>query len=213
MAFDIDEQEKFDTLKDYWNSYGNLVIGILVGAALTFAGVQWWKHNQQQKSSEASALFTALQDAQKNNQTQIVTNTAKTLTEQYADTAYAARGALIAAAGNTQANDIKTAKAELQWVLDHSKEAGMKALAALNLAGILLDENNPAAALALLNAPHEEAFADLFSDRKGDTLVMQNKQAEARSAYKIALEKLPPDSPYRKVVEIKLNAIAGVAPK
>lgn len=213
MAFDIDEQEKFDTLKDYWNSYGNLVIGFLVAAALTFAGVQWWKHNQQKKSSEASALFTALQDAQKNNQPQIVTNTVKTLTEQYADTAYAARGALIAAAGNTQANDIKTAKGELQWVLDHSKEEAMKALATLNLAGILLDENNPAAALVLLNAPHEEAFADLFSDRKGDTLVMQNKQAEARSAYKIALEKLPPDSSYRKVVEIKLNAIAGVAPK
>ena len=190
-----------------------MVIGALVAAALTFAGVQWWQHNQQQKSAEASALFTALQNAQKINQIQIVTDTAKTLTEQYADTAYAARGALIAAAGNTQAHDIKTAKAELQWVLDHSKEAAMKALATLNLTGILLDENNPAAALALLNAPYEEAFADLFSDRKGDALVMQNKQADARSAYKTALEKLPPDSSYRKVVEIKLNAIAGVAPK
>ncbi|ARU32012.1 hypothetical protein CAP31_10220 [Sulfuriferula sp. AH1] len=121
--------------------------------------------------------------------------------------------ALIAAASNLQSDDTKTAKAELQWVLDNSKEEGMKALAALHLAGVLLDENNPAAALALLDAPHEEAFADLFSDRKGDALVMQNKRDEARAAYKIALEKLPENSPYRKVVEIKLNAIAGVAAK
>ncbi|WP_124950837.1 YfgM family protein [Sulfuriferula thiophila] len=213
MSLDLEEQEKLDTLKDYWNSYGNLVVGALAAVAITFAGVQWWQHNQQQKSAEASALFTALQNAQKTNQTQIVTDTAKTLTGQYASTAYAARGALIAAASNVQANDVKTAKAELQWVIDNSKEDGIKALATLQMAGILLDENNPSAALALLDAPHEEAFADLFSDRKGDALVMQNKQGEARKAYKIALEKLPAGSPYRKVIEIKLNAIAGVSTK
>ena len=213
MSLDLDEQEKLDTLKEYWNSYGNLVVGVLAAVAVTFAGAQWWQHNKQQKSAEASALFTALQTAQKTNQTKIVTDTAKTLTDQYSGTAYAARGSLIAAASNAQVNDIKTAKTELQWVLDNSKESGIKALAALQLAGILLDENNPTAALALLDAPHDEAFADLFSDRKGDTLVMQNKYEEARSAYKIALEKLPADSAYRKVVEIKLNAIAGVTTK
>ena len=213
MSLDLEEQEKLDTLKEYWSSYGNLIVGALAAVAITFAGMQWWQHNQQQKSAEASALFTALQNAQKSNQTKIVTDTAKTLTEQYASTAYAARGALIAAASNVQADDSKTAKTELQWVLDHSKEDGLKALATLHLAGILLDENNPTAALTLLDTPHEETFADLFSDRKGDALVMQNKRDEARAAYKIALEKLPDGSPYRKVVEIKLNAIAGVASK
>ena len=213
MSLDLEEQEKLDTLKEYWNHYGNLVMSALAAAAIAYAGAQWWQHNQQQKSAEASAMFTALQNAQKTNQTKIVTDTAKTLTEQYAGTAYAARGALIAAASNLQSDDAKTAKTELQWVLDNSKEEGVKALATLHLAGILLDENNPAAALALLDAPHEEAFADLFSDRKGDALVMQNKRDEARAAYRIALEKLPENSPYRKVVEIKLNAIAGVAAK
>ncbi|MDR3393259.1 MAG: tetratricopeptide repeat protein [Sulfuriferula sp.] len=213
MSLDLEEQEKLDTLKEYWDRYGNLVVGALAAVAITFAGMQWWQHNQQQKSAEASALFSALQNAQKTNQTKIVVETAKTLTEQYAGTAYAARGALIAAATSFNANDLKTAKAELQWVLDHSKEDGIKTLAALHMADILLDENNPAAALALLDAPHEESFADLFSDRKGDALVMQNKRDEARATYKIALEKLPADSPYRKVIEIKLNAIAGVATK
>lgn len=213
MSLDLDEQEKLDTLKEYWNKYGKLLAGALAVAAIAFAGMQWWQHNQHQKSAEASALYTALQNAQKTNQNKIVTDTAKTLTEQYSGTAYAARGALISATSNLQSNDTKTAKAELQWVLDHSNEPGLKALATLNMVGILLDENNTAAALTLLDAPHDEAFADLYSDRKGDALVMQNKREEARAAYKIALGKLPADSGYRKVVEIKLNAIAGVTSK
>ncbi|MHB1678199.1 MAG: YfgM family protein [Sulfuriferula sp.] len=211
FELDLDEQEKIDTLKNYWQRYANLITAVLAVAALSFAGVEWWQHMQQKQAAEASVLYTALQNAQKSNQTSVVSGTAQTLMSQYGTTAYAARGALIAAAMNVQANDLPTAQNELQWVLDHSKESGIKALAGLHLAEILLDENQAAAALMQLNAAHEEAFANLYNDLKGDALVMQNKRPEARAAYKIAIEKLPPDSQYRSTIETKLNAIGGVA--
>jgi predicted negative regulator of RcsB-dependent stress response len=210
MSLDLEEQEKLDALKDAWKAYGNLIIGALSIAAIGYAGWQWWQHGQQQKNAEAAALYSALQTAQKTQQTKIVTDNAKTLTEKYGSTAYAARAALIAAASNVQAKDNKTAKTELQWVLDNSKENAIKSIAALHLAQILFDENDLNGALALLNAAHDESYADLYNDLKGDILTAQNKQADARAAYKIALEKLSADSPYRQVLTIKLNAVAGV---
>ena len=209
----LDEQEKIDSLKEYWRRYGNVVLAVLATIAVTVSGTQWWQHLQQQKSADAAVLYSALQNAQLTNQAKTVTDTAQTLMAQYPTTAYAARAALIAAASNVQNNNPDIARTELQWVLDHSKEAGLKALAGLHLAGILLDQNQPAAALTLLNTAHQEAFADLYNDLKGDALVMLNKRDEARAAYQIALEKLPADSPYRSVIDIKLNAIAGVAAK
>lgn len=208
---DLDEQEKIDALKNYWQRYANLILVILALAAFGLAGWQWWHHMQRKNAAEASVLYADLQHAQKDNQTRIVTDTAQTLMAQYGSTAYAARGAIIAAAANVQTGNLPTAKIELQWVLTHSKESGIKALAGLHLAEIFLDENQPAAALTQLNAAHEESFANLYNDLKGDALAMQNKRPEARAAYKIALEKSPPDSQYRNVIETKLNAVGGVA--
>lgn len=213
MSLDLEEQEKLDALKDAWKRYGNLIVGVLSIAAISYAGWQWWQHNKQQKNAEAAALYSALQTAQKSQQTKIVTDSAKTLTEKYGNTPYAARAALIAAASNVQAQDSKTAKIELQWVLDHSKEDTIKSVAALHLAQILFDENDLNGALALLNAAHDEAYADLYNDLKGDILAAQNKQEDARAAYKIALAKIAVDSPYRQVLTIKLNAVAGVTPQ
>jgi predicted negative regulator of RcsB-dependent stress response len=211
MSLDLEEQEKLDELKDAWKRYGNLIVGALSIAAISYAGWQWWHHNQQQKNAEAAALYSSLQTAQKSQQNKIVTDNAKTLTEKYGSTAYAARAALIAAASNVQAQDNKTAKVELQWILDNSKEDAIKSVAALHLAQILYDENDLNGALALLNAPHDESYADLYNDLKGDILAAQNKPVDARAAYKIALEKLSADSPYRQVITIKLNAVAGVS--
>lgn len=210
---DLDEQEKIDALKNFWQRYANPIIIFLAIAAFGLAGWQWWQHLQQKKTAEASVLYADLQNAQKSNQTRIVADTAQTLMAQYGGTAYASRGAIIAAASNVQAGNLPAAKNELQWVLAHSKESGVTALAGLHLAEVFLDENQPDAALTQLNAVHDESYANLYNDLKGDALVMQNKRPEARGAYKIALEKLPPDSQYRSVIETKLNAIGGVGPQ
>jgi predicted negative regulator of RcsB-dependent stress response len=44
---------------------------------------------------------------------------------------------------------------------------------------------------------------------RGDVLVGQGKLDEARAAYRQALEKLPPDSGFRLMVQAKLDGIGG----
>ena len=55
-------------------------------------------------------------------------------------------------------------------------------------------------------------FAALVADRKGDIHVLQGKKAEAQAEYTAAYKALDERADYRRLVEIKLNAL-GVDPK
>jgi predicted negative regulator of RcsB-dependent stress response len=118
-------------------------------------------------------------------------------------------GALLAAKSAFDANDMKSAKAYLQWVVDHSSGEEYQAIARLRLAGLLLDEKAYDDGLKLLSAPFPEQFAGLVADRRGDLLFAQNKIEEARAAYQLALEKIEAKGPARQLIQLKLDAIGG----
>jgi predicted negative regulator of RcsB-dependent stress response len=119
---------------------------------------------------------------------------------------------LAAAKSAFDANDLKTAKAQLQWVISKGNDAAYKALARIRLAGVLLDEKSYDEGLKLLAEDFPPSFAPLAADRKGDILVAQNKKAEARAAYQSALEKMDQRNPGRQLIQLKLDALGG-APK
>ena len=64
-------------------------------------------------------------------------------------------------------------------------------------------------ALKQLEAPFEPAFQGLAAQLKGDILAGQGKVADAREAYKLALEKLGDKSPIKPLVEIRLDGLGG----
>jgi predicted negative regulator of RcsB-dependent stress response len=92
-------------------------------------------------------------------------------------------------------------------VIDHAKEEGARDIARLRLAGIQMDEKSYEEAMKTLEGAHDKAFDGLFSDLKGDLLTAQGKMADARVAYKAALEKMDEKSAYRQVVEMKLDGL------
>jgi Tetratricopeptide repeat-like domain len=49
----------------------------------------------------------------------------------------------------------------------------------------------------------------LAADRRGDVLALQGKSAEAKAEYVKAYKGLEERSPYRRLVEVKLNALGG----
>lgn len=211
MAYDLEEQEQIDVLKAWWKRNG---AATLVGVAVFVAGVsgiQGWRYYQRTQTVQAAELYDVLlgaADAKDMKRTQDIVGQ---LTEKYSGTPYAARAALAAAKASYEAGDIKNAKAQLQWVIDHGKSDEMKDAARLRLAGILLDEKNYAEALKQLDAKTGEAFAGLYADLKGDVLLASGKPAEARAAYQTALGKLQPGSAWRSQVEMKLEALGGAA--
>ena len=136
-----------------------------------------------------------------------VNDAAAAVMDKYASTSYAPRAALLAAQVNEQGKDAARARTQLQWVIDHAAEAGLKDVARLRLAALLLDEKNYADALKLLEAKHPASFDGLYADLKGDVLSAQGKAAEARAAYQLAYDKTDAKSMYRNLIQMKMDAI------
>lgn len=212
MAYDLEEQEQIAVIKDWWGKYGNWVSTAVLAAVVGIAGVQGWRYYQTQQSSSAAMLYSQLDTAEKSNEAKKVQDIAATLASSHSATAYAGMAALRAAKSFVSANDLASARQRLQWVIDNAKEDEMRDIARLRLAGVLLDEKKHDEALKLLDVKHVASFDGLYADLRGDVLALQNKRAEARAAYQIALEKSDVRSPYRPLVQIKLDALGEVNP-
>ncbi len=210
-TFDLEEQEKLDELKAWWKTYGKLVTALVVAAVLGMAGWQVWQSWQGKKQAEAAAMFSLMQQATDQGSLKEMREVAGKLMDNYSSSGFAARAALMVARANHAANDDKSAEAQLQWVIDHSKEDNLRDLARLDMAAVLLDEKQADAALKLLDQPHDSAFDALYLDRRGDVLVALGKKAEAARAYDAALQKVDASQPYSRVIQIKRDALGGQA--
>lgn len=213
MAYDHDEQEQLDTLKAWWNQYGNLVTWLLIIALSVYAGWTGWIYYQRNQAIQASQLYDELQKAVGAKDQTKVQRAATDMQDKFGRTPYAQMSALAAAKSAYDAGDLKTAKAQLQWVIDNGREDEYKAVAKVRLAGILLDEKAYDDGLKLLSGDFPAEFAGIVADRKGDILVAQEKVAEARAAYQLALEKTDQKNPGRQLIQLKLDAIGGADAK
>lgn len=212
MAYDLEEQEQIATFKAFWSKYGNLITWILILALGSFAAYNFWNTHQRKQSVEASALYDSLSEAVAANDNAKAQRIAGDIQSKFKRTAYAQMSALAAAKTAFEANDLKTARAQLQWVIDNGNDE-YKSVARLRLAGVLLDEKNYDGAMKLLSGEFLPQFSAEVSDRKGDVLVAQNKITEARAAYVAALAAMGPKHPGSQLVRIKLEAIGGTAPE
>ncbi|MDP2239230.1 MAG: tetratricopeptide repeat protein [Burkholderiales bacterium] len=207
MAFDLEEQEQIAVIKDWWKQYGNLVVLAVVVAALTVSALYGWRYYRHQQSLDAVTLYQQLGQAESVNDVKRVRDIAAQIADKYASTPYAAMAALAGARASFGAGDLVAAKTQLQWTIDKARDDEMRDVARLRLAGVLLDEKNYAEALKLAEAKPADSFSGLYADMKGDIYVALGKPAEARSAYQQALDKSDPQSQYRTIVQLKLDAL------
>jgi len=210
MAYDLEEQEQIATLKAWWDKYGNATTWVLIAALAAYSGWNGWNYYQRDQAGKASALYDQLQAAVEAKDNAKVLRAAGDMESQFGSTAYAPMAALVAAKSAFEANDLKSAKAQLQWAVDHGADE-FKAVAKVRLAGVLLDEKAYDEALKVLTGDVPAQFAGAVADRKGDVLAAQNKLTEARAAYKAALDATDKKNPGRQLIQMKLEAIGGAA--
>ena len=205
-TYDLEEQEQLAALKAWWNDHGGAII---LGATLVLAAVgAWnaWTWYQRSQSAQAAVLYDTLQKAARANDLKTTRETAGAILENFPRSAYAPLAALVSAKVQFQAGDLKTARAQLQWVIEHARSDEIRSIAALRLASVLLDDNEPDAALKILEAKPHPGFEALYASQRGDILATQKKRSEARAAYKTALEKAGA-GPLRDALRLKLDAL------
>ena len=184
---------------------------MLIAGLAAYSGWAGWNYYQRNQAGQASALYDELQSAVEAKDNVKVLRAAGDMEAKFGSTAYAPMAALVAAKSAFDANDLKSAKAQLQWAIDHGAEE-FKAVAKIRLAGVLLDEKAYDDALKALGGDVPEQFAGAVADRKGDILVAQNKLAEARTAYQAALDATDKKNPGRQLIQLKFEAIGGSVP-
>jgi predicted negative regulator of RcsB-dependent stress response len=212
MAYDLEEQEQLATLKEWWAKYGNLTTWVVIAGLAAYSGWNGWNYYQRNQAAQASVLFDEMQTAINAKDNAKVARVAGDIESKFGRSAYASLGALSAAKTFFDANDLKAAKAQLEWVVAHGNEEH-KNIAAIRLAGVLLDEKAYDEALKALAAATLPQFKVDVEDRKGDILAAQNKTEEARNAYKAALEAADKNNPGRQLIQLKLESIGGTVPE
>jgi predicted negative regulator of RcsB-dependent stress response len=210
-AYDLEEQDQLEDLKDWWKQWGNTVSGVVIAVCVAVIAVQGWRWWTQQQAERGSVLYNAVSVAARANDVAKAKDAMAQLTDKYGGTAYAPRAALIVAAMLNDTGDKAGAKAQLAAVIDRDTEDELKQIARLRLAAILIDDKQYDDALRTLDAKHDDAFAGIYADMRGDILAAAGRPAEARTAYTNALARLDPKSPYRNYVQVKLDTLGGAA--
>jgi predicted negative regulator of RcsB-dependent stress response len=208
-VYDLEEQEKLDDLKAWWEQNSKYVSAAVLVVALVVIGVQGWRWYQRTQAEQASVLYQAVSQAARANDVSKAKEPASQIVDRFARTAYAPRAALLYAKMLYDSGDKAGARAQLQWVVDHASGDELKAIARFRLAQAMLDEKQYDDALKTLDVKTDDAFAGLFADLKGDILAAAGKSADAKSAYETALAKIDPKSPYRAFVQVKFDALGG----
>lgn len=214
-AYDHEEQEQLANLKAWWNQYGNLVTWILLAVSLAVAGYQGWNWYGRSKAGEASAVYSVLQRAAAEGDMQRVKTAAGELIEKFGNTPYGPLGAMIAGKLAFEKGDLKTARAQLTWAADNAGD-DLRDLARLRLAAVMLDEKSFDEALKQVAEPRLPSFTARFAEMRGDILLAQGKNADARGAYQAALAFIDKEASkdrgtaaYKDLLQQKLDALGG----
>lgn len=206
---DLEEQEQLDELKHFWSRYGNLITGaiiVVLGTLAAWNGYQYWQRTQ---STQAAALFDEVERLVRSNDTDKVEQAFSEMKERFPRTAYAPRAGLLLAKMAIDSEKVDAAKSALTWVSEHAVDHAYVAIARLRLSGVLMEAKAYDEALKALSGDVPKEFSGLVADRRADIFALQDKKKEAIAEYHKAYAALDDRLEYRRLVEVKLNALGA----
>lgn len=208
MAYDLEEQESLDSLKAWWERWGNLVLSVICILCVAFAGWNGWKWYQRNEGAKATAAYIELQNAFLTGDEKNVSSLAGGLMKEYSSTVFAPMAAFMVAADAQKHGKTDDARRDLTWVIEQSAHKEYQTLARIRLAGVELDAGKPEAALAVLQAvAAEEQSAAAYQDRLGDVYMALKRTDDARKAWTQALEADKNKQAITALVTLKMAAL------
>lgn len=209
MANNLDEQEQLDQFKYFWKQYGNIITWTLIavlGAYAAWNGYQYWQRSQ---ATQAAAMFDEVERSIASGDVAKVERALTDMNAKFGSSPYAQQAGLLAAKVFYEKGNLDASKKALATVAEKSSDVGYQAIAKLRLASAQIEGKNYDDALKQLTGTFPKDFEPLAADRRGDVLALQGKSAEAKAEYVKAYKDLDERSGYRRLVEVKLNALGG----
>jgi predicted negative regulator of RcsB-dependent stress response len=205
----LDEQEQLDQFKHFWNQYGNLITWTLIavlGAYAAWNGYQYWQRSQ---ATQAAAMFDEVERSIASGDMTKIERALTDMNAKFGTSPYAQQAGLLAAKTFYEKGNLDASKKALTTVSEKSSDVGYQAIAKLRLASALIEGKSYDDAMKQLTGTFPKDFEPLAADRRGDVLALQGKPVEAKAEYVKAYKGFDERSGYRRLVEVKLNALGG----
>lgn len=189
---------KYSQEKSLWQQHGKWVITLFVLFLFTYGGMQFYAHYQSKRALKASIVYDKLLSLSQQSDKAEAIQTATTLVAQYPKTPYAPLAALLLAKFSFEAHNLEETTTHLNFAI--KAEGPAQPIARVRLARVLIDQNKPEEALALLTEKQvPKGFVLMFEETKGDIYLMQNDKVKARMAYQTAIEAAEPGVPITRL--------------
>ena len=213
MAFDLEEQEKIDRLKAWWEQWGNLISGAILAVMLAILGWYGWNWYQANQTRSALGYFEIVEGSYRAGDEaslQRLQEANQILQDKYNGNIYAGRGALLASRAYLEKGDYAQAESELQRILDNAKKyPELVGAATLQLATTYIDQDKFEQALSLLSQ-EITGYEALFADKRGDVYFAQSDLSKATDQWRQAADVSGVSGEFIQTMQFKLSVLGGV---
>ena len=206
MAVYETEEEQIEALKKWWKENGLSVFGgIIIGFSLLF-GWRWWQAYTEQQSQIASDYYEHVLISIEQKQIQQAHNTADKLLAEHSNSTYSVLAALNLASQDVENDDIETAHARLQWVIEQNNSISeLTDIARLRKARLFILQDKLDEANNLISNIKTEKFKASYAELRGDIAMAQDKPDAARGYYTEAIKSEDLSQQHLSWVQIKLD--------
>ena len=184
------EEQRLEALKRWWRENGqSIIIGLIFGIAVIL-GWNFWQGHKKSQAEQASALYSQLIQAIKEDKKDSAEKMAERIKEQYPKTQYAAYSGLMLAKLKVQLGDVAKAQAILKEIAA-GKNMELSNIAKIRQVRLMLASGEYEQGLKLINDvdPATSAgFSGNYDELVGDLYVALDRLDLARSSYQKALE-------------------------
>jgi predicted negative regulator of RcsB-dependent stress response len=198
------EEEQIAKIKKWWGENGKaIILGLVLGLSGLF-GYRYWESARTVEGQNASINYEHLLSIASNGASDEATTAGQAIIAGYPKSTYARLSALVLAKLAVDVRDFEEAKLRLQWVIDNSKEGKIKPMAQARMGQVLLAEGNVDAASSLV-AEIDPAYADLFTELRGDVLFASGETEQARALYEQTLDEALKRGNSGAIVQLKID--------
>jgi predicted negative regulator of RcsB-dependent stress response len=207
----LTEQEQWERFKAWFRENGPWIVAGILLAVAGVGGWRWWQAHTNRVALDANARYDQIMQAFEVGDRARGLELIDSLEHDHAGSPYVDQANLAAARLFVDSNELEQAAERLETVLGESRDPELATIARLRLARVQIALGKPDAALATLAKRETGAFASRYHEIRGDAYYAKGDKAAALAEYRSALLAAGPSVAENKVLNLKINDLAGQA--